>query len=315
MSEAGKATSVNAAAADTVSVRSVGYTPIKGTRHMVHSAPEFDEFGPVGDRRFCLIDVDRRQVLKTVQNPRLLSVIARLNGAELETTLPDGRSARAVPEPTGETLTCDYWKRQVDLTLADGPHAALLSSWLGRPVRVAWAARGDVVFGAPISIVATASLRELAGRVDRPGLVDEAARFRATVVIDTDEPFVEETWQGREMTLSAAHLGGSGIAGARVGGSVGGATAGGSQRGGAAVGGSQLGGLRVRIGEPIPRCAVMDLDPITGERNGRLLTTLAAYRPRNESGEPLFGVYAEVVDPTSRPGEGGSDLKPLHRGP
>jgi uncharacterized protein YcbX len=87
-------------------------------------------------------------------------------------------------------------------------------------------------------------------------LVNEAARFRATALIDTDEPYIEETWQGREMALGAR---------------------------------------RIVIGAPIPRCAVMDLDPVTGEWNGRLLKALAGYRPMNEEGEPVFGVYARIV--------------------
>lgn len=52
---------VNGATANTVAVRSVGYTPIKGMRHIVRMRPESDEFGPVGDRRFCSIDVDCRR--------------------------------------------------------------------------------------------------------------------------------------------------------------------------------------------------------------------------------------------------------------
>ena len=205
---------------------------------------------------YCLIDVERRQVLRTVQNPRLIAVDASLHGPVLGVALPDGRSVSAPPEFLGETLTCDYWKREVALELTDGPHAALLSDWLDRPVRLARATRGKIVYGAPISIVATASVADLGECIGHPGLVDQAARFRATALIDTDEPYSEETWQGREMTL---------------------------------------GDRRIVIGAPIPRCAVMDLDPVTGERNGRLLKTLAGYRPMNDAGEPVFGVYARIV--------------------
>ena len=176
--------------------------------------------------------------------------------------LPDGRSARGVPLGAGERLTGDYWTRPVELELMHGPHSALASAWLGKPVRLARVPRGAVVFGAPLSMVTTASLRELADRSGHGALLSEAARFRATIVLDTDEPFIEETWQGREMTVS----------------------------------GTRLDGLRVRIGQPIPRCAVIDLDPVSGARGSRLLKTLAALRPCNAAGEPYFGVYAEVID-------------------
>lgn len=241
---------------DQLSVLSLGYAPVKGTRHRARADAVLDDHGPGGDRMYCLIDVERRQVLRTVQNPRLIAVDASLHGPVLDVALPDGRSVSAPPEFLGETLTCDYWKREVALELTDGPHAALLSDWLDRPVRLARATRGEIVYGAPISIVATASVADLGERIGHPGLVDQAARFRATALIDTDEPYSEETWQGREMTL---------------------------------------GDRRIVIGAPIPRCAVMDLDPVTGERNGRLLKTLAGYRPMNDAGEPVFGVYARIV--------------------
>lgn len=260
-------------------VESFGYAPVKGTRHITRPEAVVDAHGPVDDRRYCLIDVEQRQVLKTVQNPALIGILASLHGDggddghELELRLPDGRSVSAVPEPTGETLTCDYWKRKVELRLTEGPHAALASDWLGRPVRLVRAPRGDIVFGSPISIVTTASMRDLAARIDHPDLLAEAARFRATVVVNTDEPYVEETWQGEEKVLTGSWLAGPGT-------------------------GTQARGLRVRIGAPIPRCAVMDLHPVTGERGPRLLRTLAGYRPTNEAREPLFGVNAEVVAAT-----------------
>lgn len=241
---------------ETLEVRSFGFTPIKGARHLSQSEADFDERGPVGDRRYCLVDVERRQVLKTVQNPSLVAVIARLDHDRLETRLPDGRFASAVPELSGETLTCDYWGRAVEAELTDGPHDELLSSWLGKPVRLAKVPRGDVVFGDPVTIVTTASIRDLGRRVGYPDLLAEAARFRATFLVDTAEPFVEETWAGREMSL---------------------------------------GGVRVRVGDTIPRCAVMDLDPVTGARGPRLMKSLAEYRGGNAKGEPLFGIYAQVV--------------------
>ncbi|WP_231939093.1 MOSC domain-containing protein [Brevibacterium sandarakinum] len=239
-----------------LAVRSVGFTPIKGTRHLAQSDAEFDEWGPVGDRRYCLVDIDKQRVLRTVQNPSLVGILAQFHGAELEVTLPDERSVCAAPEASGETLTCDYWGRQVEAELTRGSHDALLSSWLGEPVRLAKVPRGDVVYGQPVTLVTTASIRDLGEQVGHPDLLAEAARFRATALVDTDTPYIEETWAGREMLL---------------------------------------GGVRVRIGEAIPRCAVIDLDPVTGERGPRVLKTLAEYRGGNDKGEPFFGVYAQVV--------------------
>lgn len=143
----------------------------------------------------------------------------------------------------------------VDLDLLDGPHTAALCDLLGHDVRLAAAPRGGVVFGAPMTVVTTASLRACADAIGQP--VD-AARLRATMVVETDEPWVEDSWLGREVVV---------------------------------------GNARLRIGGPVPRCAVIDHHPETGEKDLMLLTALAQHRPTNRAGEPMFGVYAECVTP------------------
>lgn len=246
---------------DELKVVRAGFAPIKGTRHLPHDRVELDAQGVVGDRGFALVSVDETdpahgRVLRTVQRPSLVAVRADLAGERLEVELPDGETATAEPAATGERLTCDYWGREVELELLGGPHAALFSRWLDRPVRLARARRGDVVFAGSVSLVTTASLRDLARHAGEDAL--DAARFRPNLVVETDEPYAEETWLGREI---------------------------------------RVGGATVRIGVPIPRCAVIDSHPETGERDVRLLKTLASHRPLNRAGEPAFGVFAEVVTP------------------
>ena len=237
-------------------VRTVGFAPVKGMRHLPHQRIHLDERGAVGDRAWCLVDVDARRVLRTVQHPSLLTVVAHTEGDMLSVTLPGGESVKAVPVPSGETVRCDYWGRQVDLALTSGPHEGLLSDWLGRDVRLAHAPRGAVVFAAPVTVVGTASLAELAARVGRPSLPSEAARFRATLVVVTETPYEEDSWCGAEVTADGATL---------------------------------------RMGGPVPRCAVIDHHPATRAKDVRLLQELVHHRPVNPAGEPMFGVYAECV--------------------
>ena len=234
-------------------MRSVGFAPVKGTRHLDLGHVDLDEKGAVGDRAYCLVDVERRRVLRTVQHPSLMGIVAQAYDDGLALTLPTGEQADGPVTPSGRTVTCDYWGRPVDLALADGPHAELVSAHLGQDVRLAAAPRTAVVFGDPVTVLTTASLRELAGE-----LGVEAARFRATLVLHTDEPWVEDTWLGREV---------------------------------------DLGGATVRIGGPVPRCAVVDHHPGTGEKDARILRALALQRPTNRAGEPMFGVYATVTRP------------------
>ncbi len=236
-------------------VRAAGFAPVKGMRHLSIAAIELDALGPVGDRAWCLVDVPARRVLRTVQHPSLVGVVARVEDGVLSMTLPTGESVAAEPVPSGEVVACDYWGRSVALELTSGPHAALCSRLLGRDVRLAAAPRGAVVFDAPVTVVGTASLRDLSTRVGR---LVEAARFRATLVVETDEPYVEDSWLGTEVAVGEAVI---------------------------------------RMGGPIPRCAVIDHHPDTGVKDARLLKALVASRPTNAAGEPMFGVYAEVVRP------------------
>ena len=232
-------------------VRRAGFSPVKGTRHLALDHVDLDEHGPVGDRAFCLVDPAQGRVLRTVQHPSLIGVVARSYDDALTLTLPSGDQAEGPAEPSGETITCDYWGRQVDLELTEGPHADLMSIQLGQDVRLARAPRGGVVFADPITLVTTASLDALGEGV-------ESARFRATLVVETDVPWVEDEWLGRTVTVGDA---------------------------------------TVRVGGPIPRCAVIDHHPETGAKDARLLKALTHSRPTNRAGEPMFGVYATVVTP------------------
>lgn len=243
----------------------VGFAPVKGTRHTSYGVVSVDDHGPVGDRGFCVVDVDRRTVLRTVQNRSLLAVRARWDGENLDLELPTGERASGPGAPTGEQVTCDYWGRSVTHQLTAGPHSALLSEHLGKPVRLAASPRGGVVYGAPVSILTTASLHDLGERAGRADLLDTVARFRMTMVVDVGGlPYVEDSWFGREI---------------------------------------RLGETTVAIDAAVPRCGVIDLDPATGVKDGSLLKLLAGYRP-STGGEPWFGVDARVVVPGRiRPGD------------
>jgi uncharacterized protein YcbX len=239
-------------------VRRAGFAPVKGMRHLALDGVDLDDQGAVGDRSYCLVDVDEARVLKTVQHPSLIGVVAQVEGDVLDLTLPTGDATSATARRSGRTITCDYWGRSVDLDLTEGPQAELVSDWLGRSVSVAIAPRGGVVFGDPLTVVGTASLRELARRTGRDEVADQPARFRATLVVETEEPHVEDSWAGQEVTIGEAV---------------------------------------VRIGGPVPRCAVIDHHPETGVKDVRLLRALVRERPTNRAGEPMFGVYARCVVP------------------
>jgi uncharacterized protein YcbX len=240
-----------------VRVLRAGLSPIKGTRHLGLPSVAVDAQGAVGDRTYCLVDVAAARVLRTVQHPALLTVTARV-------------------EANGD----------LSLTLPDGRTACappvpsgetLTCDYWGRPTPVELVAGPHAelfsdLLGKPVAVaraprrgviygagISIVTRASLDDLAERAGVGIDPARFRSTLVLDTgDEPYAEEDWAGRDLAI---------------------------------------GDVTLRIGWPVPRCAVVDIDPATGERGSRLLRTLAGYRPLNRIGEPCFGVYAEVRTP------------------
>jgi uncharacterized protein YcbX len=121
-----------------------------------------------------------------------------------------------------------------------------------------------VVYGGSVSLVTSSSVervqREVGPGSGGSGCGDHFAdRFRATFTIDTSgQPaFLEDAWVGRRLRLGTAE---------------------------------------VEVLGPLPRCAVVDLDPGSGGgRRTPVLATLAGYRRVRT--EILFGVDAKVVRP------------------
>jgi len=236
-------------------VARVGFTVLKGGRHLARSEAVLGLGGPVGDRAYCLLDPARDRVVRTVENPTMVQVVASLDGSRLSVSLPGGERVEAVPTGSGGVREVDYWGRREAVELVDGPWSTPLSGHLGYDVRLARVLRpGGMVYGAPVSLVTTSSLERLSGLVGQPV---QAERFRATLLVDTAglPPHLEDGWVGQEV---------------RVGEAV------------------------VRVRGPVPRCAVVDLDPVSGVRTWPVLRTLAGYR-RHDS-EICFGVDADVTE-------------------
>lgn len=80
---------------------------------------------------------------------------------------------------------------------------AHLSATMDAPVAVEAEGKTSHMDDSPVSIVGTASLRWCAERYGGP---PDPHRLRANLVVATDEPFVEESWVGRELQVGAVRL-------------------------------------------------------------------------------------------------------------
>jgi uncharacterized protein YcbX len=86
----------------------------------------------------------------------------------------------------------------------------------------------------------------------------DSARFRSTFLVDTGDspPHVEDSWVGQHLRVGEA---------------------------------------TVRVRAVVPRCALIDVNPVTGRDDAPLLRELSGYR--QSRGEIGFGVDAVVTAP------------------
>ena len=114
-----------------------------------------------------------------------------------------------------------------------------LSQRMGLPVTVAVEADVPHQDMGSISVVGTATLKWCA---DRWGVGADPRRLRVNLLIDTDEPFIEESWVGRDLTLGA---------------------------------------VRLACVQPVPRCRMIDIDQDGVVARGNWLKPLAGEREMN----------------------------------
>ncbi|WP_162602290.1 MOSC domain-containing protein [Nocardioides daejeonensis] len=233
-----------------------GFAAIKGTRHVSHKAVRLDAHGPVGDREWCLVDPARARVLSTVSTPLQMITTMGSSSGSLAVTLPGGRQVVERPEATGDPFVADYWGRSITATPHHGRVGEALAELVGRHALLCRVPRGAIVYGAPVSLLGSASLDDLAARMRTPQLREESERFRSTFLVETSRPAEEDTWLGRTIALDGAIV--------------------------------EVVGL-------IGRCGVPNQAPLTGKADLSVLKALAGYRPANARGEPIFGVEARVV--------------------
>lgn len=245
-----------------ITVSRLSIAPVKGLA-LVH--PDEVVLGPRGvaeDRRFHLVDADGRRY-GLLRDGSLALVRAAYDDEDdrLELRLPDGREVSGEVRPA-EPVTTDFYGRPVSGHVVEGPWAAALSEYVGRPLRlVKTDAPGSGVDRSrgSVSIVSTGSLEELRRRAGRSEPVD-GRRFRMLVTLEGANPHEEDEWIGRHVSI---------------------------------------GGATVVVHEQVARCAITTQNPGTGRRDFDTLGTIKAYRGLR-AGEGIdFGVYGEVVAPGS----------------
>ncbi|MFE0176516.1 MOSC domain-containing protein [Streptomyces sp. NPDC059002] len=211
--------------------------PVKSMLGVAHERLGFDARGAVGDRLWALRFTDGK--LASGKNNRRFR---RVTGLLEHRAAYDADGTPVVTAPDGETLRPG--DPRIPERFGEGAELA----------REDGASHQDL---AAVSLVGTASLRGLGDLLGDADPVD-VRRLRKNIVVETDEPWIEESWVGRELTI-----GGAGAAGP----------------------------LRLRVTQRVARC-VMTTQAQTGlPADGRILKTLTAARGM------CIGIYADIVTP------------------
>lgn len=249
-----------------MNVRDIGMTFVKCTRFLNVVAVNFRRYGIEGDRQYILLD--RGGAPMAPQHHKLfLPLVFGFDPAtgRLELTYPDGRRVEGSGAATGPVIRLDYMgMRDIDVRDVEGDWNRLLSEFAGVPVRMVRVVEaGAGIDVLPITFFTTGSLRMLSEKLGAP--VDPS-RFRANLLIEHDEPFVEDGWEGQLLRVGSALL---------------------------------------RVRSPVPRCIVTQYHPGSGVDDLPLVRTLGKFRDRVRLPDglmpsyatPAFASYADVVEP------------------
>jgi uncharacterized protein YcbX len=187
-------------------------TPVKALRLSHPRESEVTEHGIPADRRFYLID-RADGLFDATDHGALLRIVPDYDPAteRLRLTFPDGAVVEDGADVTGDPVTTDFWGRSVSGRIVEGPFADAVSAYVGASVRLVRARRdGDAQDVHPLTIVSSASVRDLGSRGDRSDL--DGRRFRINLEVDGVEPYEEDTWDGRDVRIGEVTI--------RVGGQI-----------------------------------------------------------------------------------------------
>jgi uncharacterized protein len=235
--------------------------PVKALHVVNPDTVELTHAGVAGDRRFWLVDHNRRLV-NGKDHPELMRVQPEWDEASrrLALAFPDGSVVEGEAEPR-EPFEAELYGTAHASRTVPGPWQEALSEFVGEPLTLLWSEGGAQDRGNDrggwATLISRGSLEHLGAEAGATEPVD-GRRFRMLFEIDGIEPHEEDTWLGSRVAIGDAVI--------------------------------------VPLGD-VGRCVVTTCDPDTAVSDLDTLKVLARYR-RDGVVEPLpFGVYCDVAVP------------------
>ncbi|MGJ7442525.1 MOSC domain-containing protein [Aquipuribacter sp. MA13-6] len=170
-----------------VTLASIRRYPVKAMGGEGLDHVDVDDRGLAGDRWYAVVDPDGR--LASHKDTRRMRRRDAVAGYRART---DGAGLVVVADGQGRTWPVE-----------DPALAAHLGEVMGATVTLEAESGTSHQDDGAVSVVGTATLRWCAERWD---LDADPRRLRVNLVVDTDEPFVEETWVGRSVAVGSVLL-------------------------------------------------------------------------------------------------------------
>jgi MOSC domain-containing protein len=240
-------------------VARISIAPVKALHVANPDEVELGKAGVAGDRRFWLVDTNRRLV-NGKGHPELMRVLPEWDESSrrLSLAFPDGSVVTGEVKP-GAPFAADLYGTPHPSRTVPGPWQEALSQFAGEPLTLLWSEGGAQDRGNDrggwASLISRGSLERMRAEAGVEAPVD-GRRFRMLFEIDGVEAHEEDTWLGRQVAIGEAVI--------------------------------------VPLGD-VGRCVVTTCDPDTAVSDFDTLKLLAGYRPEGVT-EPLpLGVYCDVA--------------------
>lgn len=239
-----------------LTVSELAIYPVKSLGAVALSRLSFDNFGPAGDRRYIVTDLNGHFVTQR-QYPRMTLIQVKLHEQALEFSAPATPSFSLAAPRTDvvERREVMVWHDRVEACDMGDAVATWLSSYLGVEVRLyympddsvravdaQYGRSGDRVGfadGFPVLLIGAASLAEFNRALPEPV---ESLRFRPNIVVAGAAPYAEDTWR-------------------RV----------------------RIGAIEFDVVKPCSRCVIPSIDPRTAQQQASVAQTLARLRRRGDA--------------------------------
>lgn len=172
-------------------VKSLHVYPVKGCQAVTLEKSAVNAQGLAQDRLWMPVDADGKSLLQWA-HPKLARVGVRLTPAGIALSSPGLQDIHIdTPDADSPLLAVRIKKREMQAYEAAPAAHEWFSSILGAPCRLVYG--GELAAGGnPVHITTTASLAALEQRMGQAVPMD---RFRPNIVVDNDEPWVEDEWR------------------------------------------------------------------------------------------------------------------------